>query len=242
MQHLVQAKNSAVHFYSLSNSYSKATTAFTTKPAFNPCASSCRLSPPFARHRCPSLVALCSPSSVRHLYIAQVSVMVVWRGLYSAEDLAEALARVKFGETYAEVARTSSVPLRTLFKHANRKTKGIQPQRRGTKPLLSAEIEDDIVQWNAGRQREGRPTSRQEIIAAASEAYTHMAGRAPTRSTPKQLSNGWYWRFRARHPCLTARMAQTIQKSRNQVEFPRIDILFHTMVKLIVEERLESSI
>jgi hypothetical protein len=42
--------------------------------------------------------------------------MVIHRSCYNKEDLEEALDRAYEGETFAAVARSSSVPLRTLFK------------------------------------------------------------------------------------------------------------------------------
>ena len=50
--------------------------------------------------------------------------MVVRRGHYEKQDVVDALERVCNGKSYAEVARTSSVPLRTLFKKAQASTAG----------------------------------------------------------------------------------------------------------------------
>ena len=44
--------------------------------------------------------------------------MLMRRGQYEKKDVVNALKRVSNDESYAEVARTSSVPLRTLFKKA----------------------------------------------------------------------------------------------------------------------------
>jgi hypothetical protein len=51
-----------------------------------------------------------------HKSKSQVVYMVIHRSCYNKEDLEEALDRAYEGETFAAVARSSSVPLRTLFK------------------------------------------------------------------------------------------------------------------------------
>ncbi|RLN46950.1 hypothetical protein BBJ28_00021355 [Nothophytophthora sp. Chile5] len=85
--------------------------------------------------------------------------MVVRRSLYTEEDVEEALARVREGETFAHVARTSSIPLRTLFKKAKdfEKTGSLSGERRGSKPVIPPELEEDLVEWVAAMQRVGLP-------------------------------------------------------------------------------------
>ncbi|RLN46437.1 hypothetical protein BBJ28_00008402, partial [Nothophytophthora sp. Chile5] len=65
------------------------------------------------------------------------------RGDYTAEDLEAALMRVSAGEKFAAVARTSSIPLRTLFKKTKdiREGRTLEGNRRGTKPAIPHEIE-----------------------------------------------------------------------------------------------------
>ena len=65
--------------------------------------------------------------------------MVVRRGHYEKQDVVDALERVHNGESYAEVARTSSVLLCTLFKKAKDQQNGIliEEQRRSTKPAIA---------------------------------------------------------------------------------------------------------
>ncbi|KAE8909362.1 hypothetical protein PF005_g7832 [Phytophthora fragariae] len=85
--------------------------------------------------------------------------MVLRRGCYKKEDLEEALTRTCEGEKFAAVARTSPIPLRTLFKKSMElhTTGSIEGERRGPKPALSTEQEADIVAWVAGMQRAGFP-------------------------------------------------------------------------------------
>uniref|UniRef100_M4B1V2 HTH psq-type domain-containing protein n=1 Tax=Hyaloperonospora arabidopsidis (strain Emoy2) TaxID=559515 RepID=M4B1V2_HYAAE len=74
--------------------------------------------------------------------------MVMRRGHYEKQDVVDALERVCHGESYAKVARTSSVPLRTLFKKAKDQQSGIPIEGlcRGTKPAISADLESQLVE------------------------------------------------------------------------------------------------
>ncbi|KAE9317653.1 hypothetical protein PR003_g18423 [Phytophthora rubi] len=136
--------------------------------------------------------------------------MVLRRGCYKKEDLEEALTRTCEGEKFAAVARTSPIPIRTLFKKSKelQTTGSIEGERRGPKPALSPEQEADIVAWVAGMQRAGFP--------------------------------GWYGRFLSRHPVLTTQSAQKIARVRNSVDADPVRDLFHAMAKRVVELQLSA--
>ncbi|KAL4156746.1 hypothetical protein PRNP1_005772 [Phytophthora ramorum] len=166
--------------------------------------------------------------------------MVVRRGQYTLEDLAKALQRVQRGESAASVARTSSVPLRTLFKKAKdlRENRTLAGKRRGTKPAIPLALEQDLEDWVAAMQRVGLPIGPYAILAKANEIYASL-NPIPTRSEPlKKLTTGWYRRFLKRHPILAPRVAQKIARVRNSVEGEAVLSLFYTMAKLIIEKRV----
>lgn len=168
--------------------------------------------------------------------------MVVRRGHYEKQDVVDALERVRDGESYAEVARTSSVPLRTLFKKAKDQQSGIPIEglRRGTKPAISADLESHLVEWIAAMQRVGLPVARTEIMKRAT--MIHDALQRRTRASQStQLTSGWYSRFLGRHPVLVPRTAQSIGRVRNAVGKSSVDVLFNTMAKLLIEKRIDSS-
>ncbi|EGZ06341.1 hypothetical protein PHYSODRAFT_246642 [Phytophthora sojae] len=141
---------------------------------------------------------------------------------YNQENVNRALARVAAGEKKAAVARTSPVPLRTLFRltkrAADRGSTG--PSRPGPKPLMPVELKRDLAEWIAAMQRCGMPVGQRDIIAMASAMLTAATGRImTTRSTPtRMLTGGWYRRFLQRHPFLTNRIEQCIARVRNAVD------------------------
>nr|CCA24691.1 conserved hypothetical protein [Albugo laibachii Nc14] len=149
--------------------------------------------------------------------------MVVRRGHYEKQDVVDALERVHNGESYAEVARTSSVPLRTLVKKAKDQQSGIPIKglRRGTKPAISVDLESHLVEWIAAMQRVGLPVARIEIMTRTTMIYDALQ-KGTKASQSAQLTSGWYSRFLGRHPS-------------------SVDVLFNTMAKLLIENRIDSS-
>ena len=55
------------------------------------------------------------------------------------------------------------------------------------------------------------------------------------------LSDGWYFRFMKRHPDLAPRQAQVVSRARNEVEADDMDRLFNSLLKVIIELRLDGS-
>ncbi|GMF20136.1 unnamed protein product [Phytophthora fragariaefolia] len=109
--------------------------------------------------------------------------MVIHRSCYNKEDLEEALDRAYKGETFAAVARSSSVPLRTLFKKSKelQTTGEITELRRGAKPALSHEQEAGVVAWVAGMQRAGFPVGPTRVLERVNKIYERLHG-ATTRT------------------------------------------------------------
>lgn len=163
------------------------------------------------------------------------------RGRYSHQELRDALDRVQSGETYASVAKTSPVSLRALFKKGKelRESGTLSVKRRGSKPAIPDEVENDIVEWIAAMQRAGLPPTRREVIRRANQVKARLVS-TQTRSTTstKSLTSGWYKRFRGRHPELTERRAQTLARVRNRVDAAVVDTLFGTIIKLVIEHKI----
>ncbi|KAG3108221.1 hypothetical protein PI124_g12456 [Phytophthora idaei] len=99
--------------------------------------------------------------------------------IYTQVDVDLALARVAAGEKKAEVARTSAVPLRKLFRLVKRASgdRLSGPLRPGPKTVMPAELEQDLVEWIAAMQRCGMPVGRKDIIAKSSTMLAVAAGR-----------------------------------------------------------------
>ncbi|KAG3180020.1 hypothetical protein PC128_g15752 [Phytophthora cactorum] len=87
------------------------------------------------------------------------------KGSYTQVDVDLALARVAAGEKEAMVARTSAVPLRTLFRLVKRASgdRLSGTLRPGPKTVMPAELEQDLVEWIAAMQRCGMPVGPSSV-------------------------------------------------------------------------------
>ena len=95
--------------------------------------------------------------------------MKVRRGHYEKQAFVDALTRMCLGESYAEVALTSSVMLCTLVKKAKDQQSGIPIEglRHGTKPAILADLERHLVECIAAMQRVGLFVACIEIMKRA---------------------------------------------------------------------------
>jgi len=85
------------------------------------------------------------------------------------KDIERAVARVENGESVIAVAKSSCMSLSTVSKYVcmMRKDGVITINKRGPKPLVPPEAEDDLVSWVAAMQRCGFPVDRDVIIRKA---------------------------------------------------------------------------
>ncbi|KAG3024522.1 hypothetical protein PC128_g4358 [Phytophthora cactorum] len=140
--------------------------------------------------------------------------MVVRLGCYKKEDLEEALDRAYEGEKFSAVARTSSTPLRTLFK----KSKELQ---------------------TTGNIRAGFPVCPAKVLKRANNIYERLHHATTRTGMPFQpLTKGWYGRFISRHPLLMPRAAEKIARVRNMVDTDSVRTLFYAITKRVVELQL----
>ena len=74
--------------------------------------------------------------------------MVVRCGHFEKQDVVDALEILRNVISYAEVAQTSSIPSRTLFKKAKDNQNGIPIEglHRGTKSAISADLEIQLME------------------------------------------------------------------------------------------------
>nr|CCA18121.1 hypothetical protein ALNC14_042640 [Albugo laibachii Nc14] len=160
--------------------------------------------------------------------------------LYTGEEREAAVTRIVAGEKIAAVSRDTKIPAITLKRYTKLHQAGhlSLEQRRGTKPTLPMQIENDQVSWIGGMQRSGEPVGREQIIQKANEIHHRLHGS--TRSI-KNLAAGWYRRFRKCHPELADRVAQKVSRARDSVSVADLQRLFPTLAKLVIEHKLQPS-
>ncbi|KAG2768860.1 hypothetical protein PC129_g3734 [Phytophthora cactorum] len=165
--------------------------------------------------------------------------MVARRECYEKEDVEEALDRTYEGVTFAAVARSSSILLRTLFKKSKelQATGIVVENRRGPAPAFSPEQEAHLVAWVAACSGLDSQLARQGSSSAQTRCTRSCMALQPG---PERCLDCWYGRFIRRHPILSTRTVQNIVRVRSTVDEVSVRALFHAITKRVVELRLSA--
>ncbi|KAI9991883.1 hypothetical protein PInf_017262 [Phytophthora infestans] len=78
-----------------------------------------------------------------------------------------------------------------------------------------------------------------EVIEAANKIHHKIQGNL--RSV-KDLTSGWYNRLIGRHPELSMRALELLSRARNDVDSVAVPEMFNTLMKLVIEHNLDSSL
>ena len=116
------------------------------------------------------------------------------------EDIKAAERRLDAGESTAAVARSSALKRTALYKYLKMRTDTgfITINRRGAKPAIPINVENDLVAWIAAMQRAGWPVEHYEVILKASQILSYHMG------IPRTVGRGWFKRFEKRHHDLSS--------------------------------------
>ena len=183
--------------------------------------------------------------------------MAKHRSRYTSSELDEAVRQViEHGRSMTSVSNETKISLRTLQKYVAIVRRRIHeipptiqsnsfvssnkpPTRRGPKPVMTLELEEDLVGWIVGMQQKGCPVSQSEIIAKANDIYQCLGrnGAMPTRASNK-LGAGWFQRFIGRHPHLSSRTAQPIAKARNSASREIIRQFCNVLLRIFIENNV----
>nr|CCA16921.1 hypothetical protein ALNC14_030640 [Albugo laibachii Nc14] len=160
--------------------------------------------------------------------------MTTRRKLYTNGEREEAVPCIVAGEKIAAVSRDNKIPAITLKRYTKLRRAGqlSLAKRRGKTPTLPPPIENGLVSWIGEMQRSGAPVEREQIIQKANEIHHRLHG---SMQSVKDLTAGWYRRFRKRHPGLADRVAQKVSRARDSVGLADLWRLFHTLEKLVIE-------
>ena len=154
---------------------------------------------------------------------------------YTPDMLDHAIDLVMEGGKLSSVSVECGIPYRTLNERVSMRRKGIVREKRktGPSPMLPLDCENDLVDWIAGMQSKGHPVEINQILVKATQIARQIG-----ISSHITLTTGWYQRFRKRQPHLVDRQAQVISRARNSATIETIELLFNSMVKVIVEHSL----
>lgn len=131
---------------------------------------------------------------------------------YSEESLEKALDSVRNGAKIRETCRNYGIPRATLQDRLTGRVASDKPRRMGPDPYLSTENEQKIVEWIIQIAKCGFPIKKEELILTVQKIVLETKVETPFKNgKPGQK---WYTSFRRRHPEISDRFAESIDKSR----------------------------
>ncbi|KAG4061629.1 hypothetical protein PC123_g3454 [Phytophthora cactorum] len=154
------------------------------------------------------------------------------RAKYGDKELDDAVQAVLAGAQLKATSKERNIAHSTLKKYvaAARMNAPLEANRRGPPPMLPKSSEDSIRDWILERQVSGHPVGRRDVIRKEQQIAELVC------SVP--VVEGWLWRFMERHPSLSLRKSQSITKARNEVEESDLSVLFSSLAKVIIENKM----
>ncbi len=146
---------------------------------------------------------------------------------YSDQDIAKAIAGIKDGLSYRDVFDLYNVPVSTLVRKM--KQANYSKQVCGEGSALSEAEENYLVYWLKHCQDAGFPRQDGALISEV-QKILKSDGR-PTKFKDGKPGRKWLRLFFGRHPELSHRMPETLQKQRENVTEDTFDL---TPLKLCV--------
>ena len=130
-----------------------------------------------------------------------------WRK-YSLEDFQAAIDEIRAGASIGATAKKWGIPKQTL--HDNKNKERLRAPHPGR--ALTEEEEEGFVQFILWMADHGFPLTR-SLIKVYARGIIKQAGRNPANlNLDKGLSEMWWQRFKQRHPELTLRTTDCLDR------------------------------
>ncbi|XP_026669809.1 uncharacterized protein LOC113464416 [Ceratina calcarata] len=156
------------------------------------------------------------------------------RKQYSSDDVQKALDAVNKGLSYREAAKKFGVPATSIHRALQHPKK--LNSRHGPAPILSTEVEKEIIHWILYRAERDYPVSKTELLDSV-QAYIRRL-KIQTPFTNDRPGRHWYENFRQRHQQITLRTPQQLTLIRAQVSEDDLRGWFEEVKAYLVKNNL----
>ena len=146
---------------------------------------------------------------------------------YSREEMDNALRKIKTGKSIRSVAKSCKIPRSTLYDHAFGKYKGHNVESV-YKKTLSATDETALCNYITYMSDRGFPLTR-KMISTLVVAIAKKSNRETQMNLDKGPSKKWLKRFIKKHPELTERRPDNLERARAEVTKEQIDQYFQLL-------------
>lgn len=149
---------------------------------------------------------------------------------YNDENLVKALEAVRNGASQRETCRNYGIPRATLQDRIKGRV-AEKPRQMGPDPYLSKENEQTIVEWIIQLSKCGFPLKKEELLSTVQKIVRD--GNLETPFKDGRPGQKWYKSFINRHPEISLRSAEAIEKSRAKVTKQYILSWFRDLVNFL---------
>lgn len=138
---------------------------------------------------------------------------------YKLGDVLNAVSDVSSGlKTYRQASLDHKVPLTVIFNRINGRKTNINHIGSGRQCELTPEVEDELERCLIARAEMGYPCSRKELKEIVQEYIQH--NQLETRFNNGRPGDVWYYGFMKRHPRISLKMPEHLQKARRSARDP----------------------
>lgn len=134
---------------------------------------------------------------------------------YPQENLQKAVDAIRQGVKIREASRNYGVPRAIIQDRLKGRVRVDKSRRMGPDPFLSVENEEKIVQWVINIAKCGFPIKKNELINTVQKIV--VDGNIKTPFKDNRPGQKWYASFLKRHPEVSARSAESVDKSRGKL-------------------------
>lgn len=151
-------------------------------------------------------------------------------------DLGHAAEQIRHGKSQRQVERESGIPrgiLRRFMKN------GSEAIGAGRPTALGKDVEEKLMKCILARATMGFPCTRKELLNLVQEYVS--CNNIPTPFTSGKPGKDWYGGFMRRHPELSLKKPESLQKARVKARDPFVVFKFYDDLKAVYEECLSSA-
>lgn len=155
---------------------------------------------------------------------------------YSPHKVGLALGAIRSGMKVSTAAKTYGIPRSTL----RNKLSGVAPESSGhvgPQPVLGSEIEAELVRWIIECSRSGFPVDKDGLCDSVQRIVTKQ--NLVTPFINNRPSRSWFEGFMSRHPDISQKHAEYINKARAAITEVKIRNWFQEIAELIGTENLK---
>lgn len=159
--------------------------------------------------------------------------------LYTVEDMARAVEDiVNHNKTYAEVEQYYNIPRSVVFNRIKGRHTPLEKLGSGRALSLGTDIEYDLENCLRARARMGCPCSKEDVKTVVAEYV--KSNNLKTPFVDGMPGDDWYYSFMGRHPGLSFKKPELLQKCRKDARDPFVIYDFYEdLAKLVKEYKLE---